>query len=293
MLNSWDNLRHLLALARGGSPDGAGRLLKVDESTVRRRLAALEKEAGAKLFERNDGSWQLTRAGTMLLRSAEQAEQAIARAEAEIDGNDPALAGTVRVGAPDGFGSMVVAPALVRLQRRAPELVIELVTDGSPPDIARREVDLQVIVQPPEGGRHRIRKLRPVTLNLFAARGYLADAVPIGNVGDLAGHPLVGYDQTSDFAEAAVRRLTASGIAISSRFICSSVFAQARAVAAGAGLALLPGYMVDPAMDLVTVLPDEVSITIDLWLLVHADVASRARVRAVADAIANGATRAK
>jgi DNA-binding transcriptional LysR family regulator len=290
-MKNWDNLRYLLALARGGSPDGAARLIKVDESTVRRRLTALEQEAGATLFERSPLAWQLTRAGTALLRSAEAAEQAIASARAALDADDPALAGTVRVGAPDGIGTMVLAPALARLRRRAPELMIELVTHGSPADLSRREVDLQLIVDPPDSGRHRIRKLRPVSLRLYAARDYLEDAPPIREIGDLVGHDFVGYDPSSDFAGTAIRHLAAFDIAVRPGFICSSVFAQARAAAAGAGLALLPDYMVAPDMALVPVLPDAVRVAIEVWLLTHADVARHARVRAVADAIAGACAR--
>jgi len=285
-MKNWDNLRYLLALARSGSPDGAARLLKVDESTVRRRLAALEQDTGAILIERGPLVWQLTRAGATVVQSAELAEQAIARAEAGLDANDPALAGSVRIGAPDGIGSMVVAPALARLRRRAPELMIELVTHGSPADLAHREVDLQLILEPPSSGRHRIRKLRPVLLKLYAARDYLAASAPIHTITDLAHHSFVGYDPSSDFAGTAIRQLALAGIAVAPGFTCSTVFAQVHALAAGAGLALLPNYMIAPGMDLVPVLPDTVSITIEIWLLTHADVAGRARVRAVADAIA-------
>jgi DNA-binding transcriptional LysR family regulator len=285
-MKNWDNLRYLLAIARGGSPEAAARLLKVDESTVRRRLSALEQDAGAVLIERGPLVWQLTRAGTSVLRSAEQVEQAIARVEAGFDANDPALAGSVRVGAPDGIGSMVIAPALARVRQRAPELMIELVTNGSPADLARREVDLQLILEPPSSGRHRIRKLRPVMLKLYGARDYLAASAPIRDVADLAHHSFIGYDPSSDFAGSAVRQLASAGISVAPGFTCSTVFAQANALAAGAGLALLPGYMITPGMDLLPVLPDAVAITIELWLLTHADVAGRARVRAVADAIA-------
>jgi DNA-binding transcriptional LysR family regulator len=287
VLKNWDNLRFLLAVVRAGSPEAAARPLRVDESTVRRRLAMLERELGGPLFERVDGLWHPTRAGLALREAAERAEQAIASGEARFDPDDPSLAGTVRVGAPDGIGAMVIAPALARLQRGAPEIRIELVTHGSPADIARREVDLLVILEPPESGRHRIRKLHAVTLRIYGARDYLAAIPPIRSLADLQNHRFIGYDPGSEYAEVAVRRLASIGIPIDSAFTCSSVFAQARAMADGAGLALLPDYMIEPDMDVTAVIPDEVAIRLDLWLLVHADVAGRARVRAVAEAIAS------
>lgn len=285
-MRNWDNLRVFLALARAGSPDGAGRTLRLDESTVRRRLAALEREIGASLIEKVEGAWRCTRAGAGLLAAAESIEGEIMAAEAQLDGADPSLAGTVRIGAPDGYGSHVVVPVLAHLQRRAPELLIELVTHGSPADISRREVDVLIATQPPDSGRFRIRRLRPVTLMMHASREYLARNGEIRSLDDLHRHRMIGYDPAADYADAAVRRLERLGVAMRPGFACSTVLGQARAASAGAGLALLPTYMVDPSLDLVPVLADEIAISLDLWLLVHADVARRGRVRAVMEAIA-------
>jgi DNA-binding transcriptional LysR family regulator len=285
-MRNWDNLRFLLALARSRTPEAAARLLKVDESTVRRRITALEEDAGVALFDRADGNWEVTRAGTLLLASAEAVEMAVASAEARLDHDDPALAGTVRIGAPDGIGSMLLAPALAGLQKRAPRLSVELVTHGSPADISRHEVDMLVILDRPESGRHRIRRMRPVTLRVYGSRDYIDAAPAIECVDDLAAHRFIGYDRGNEYAEAAVRRLAENNIPLPSGFVCSTVFAQTRAAAGGAGLALLPSYMIEPGLDLVPVLPDQFAVTLDLWLLIHSDVASRARVRAVADVIA-------
>jgi DNA-binding transcriptional LysR family regulator len=284
-MRDWDCLRFILALARQRSPEAAGRMLKVDESTVRRRVAALEKETGAALFERSEGLWQPTRAGAVLVEYAEAMEDMVASAEARLDVDDPMLAGTVRIGAPEGIGSILYAPALARLQRKWPQLMIELVAHDSPADIARREVDVLVILDPPGSGPYRIRKLRSVTLNVFGSREYLAESPPLHTVADLAAHRFIGYDPISDYAGSTVRKLADIGIAMRPGFVCSSVLGQTRAAAAGAGLALLPQYMIEDGLGLEPVLAEQVSVTVELWLLIHADVAPRARVRAVVDAL--------
>jgi len=289
--HNWDDLRFFLALVRGENLDSAARLLKVDESTVRRRIAGLERRFGVPLFERNGAVARTTRAGALLLQPAELIEEAIAAAETKIAIGGKSVAGTVRVGAPDGIGSLVLAPALARLRDEMPDMVIELVTLPRPADISKREVDIVLLLERPETGRHKIRKLQPVSLHFYVSRTYLRTHPPIVSLSDLSGHRILGYDPDSDYAEAAIRRLLDMGIAPDGGFICSSVFAQARAAAGGGGIALLPDYIVEPGLDLVPVLPNEISVILDLWLLTHADVASRARVRAVANVISRACSK--
>ena len=108
---------------------------------------------------------------------------------------------------------------------------------------------------------------------------------PIRGIGDLSGHRFVGYNSASHYAAPAVRRLTELGIFFDPHFICSSVAAQSQAMSAGAGLAFLPDYMIAPGMDAVPILPDEIAFSVELWLLIHVEMARHARVRAAADAI--------
>ena len=218
---------------------------------------------------------------------AEGIESEISDTIAQFDAHDPSLNGTVRVGAPDGYGSYVITPALARVQAAAPGIRIELVCFN----ISRREVDVLLVTDPPTAGRYRIRKLRSAKLSLYASRGYLArHGTPLSRA-DLADHTLIGYDPNSEYAHVAVRRMAQMNIAMRPGLVCSTVFAQLHAAIAGAGLAFLPTYVIEPSQALVQILPDEMHFEIDLWLMVHADIAQRARVRAVADAIFSASER--
>lgn len=285
-MHNWDNYRILLALARTGSPEAAGRMLRMDESTVRRRLNALQRETGAKLVERNGPGWRCTHAGNLLVDQAMAMEQGLREAETQLQDADPNLVGTVRVGAPEGYGSYVIAPAAARLQEAARSLSIELLCYNSPADIARREVDVLVVTEPPVTGNYRIRKLKSVPLGLYASRDYVRRNGAPHDREDLGRYSLIGYDPAAEYARSALRGLDAMRIAPRPGLMCSSVIAQQRAAIAGAGLCFLPIYMVEPAHDLVPLLADKLRLDIDLWLLVHADVSALDRVRAVIDVIA-------
>src|SRR3546814_17990315 len=95
MMN-WDSLRFFLALARAATPGQAAKTLRVDESTIRRRVAALEKEIGATLFDKINGAMRLTREGTELFNSAEAMEQTLERSVMAISGSDSSITGVVR-----------------------------------------------------------------------------------------------------------------------------------------------------------------------------------------------------
>lgn len=291
-MRNWDDLRIFLALIRSGSPHAAGRQLKIDESTVRRRLSALERDLQMQLVERAGYEWRSTRAGDMLAEQAKVIERGIAETVTRFDADEPSLVGNVRVGSPDGYASYVIMPALIDLQRRAPELLIELLCFNSPADISRREVDLLLVTEPPTSGHYRIRKLPNVALGLYGSRDYLAQNGVPQSRNDLAQHWLVGYDPSSQYARVAVSRLTALEIGMTASITCNTLFAQLRAVQMGAGLAFLPSYVVEPHLGLERLLEGEIGIEIELWLLVHADVAARGRVRATVDAIVAAAGKA-
>ena len=107
----WDNLRYFLELARSGTLAAAARRAGVEHTTVARRIQALEKQMGAALFAREAGGHRLTEAGRQLLPAVEAMETAVLgveRAAPAQAGAGPS--GLVRVGATEGFGTLILAP---------------------------------------------------------------------------------------------------------------------------------------------------------------------------------------
>ncbi|MDE2454362.1 MAG: LysR family transcriptional regulator [Burkholderiales bacterium] len=80
----WNDLKYLLALARQGSTVAAGRALKVDPSTVQRRIAELERRIGQPLVRREPTGCRLTALGESLRTQAERVEQAVLALEQQL-----------------------------------------------------------------------------------------------------------------------------------------------------------------------------------------------------------------
>ncbi len=111
---------------------------------------------------------------------------------AAASGGD-AVRGTVRVAAPEGFGSLFAAPALARVRMEHPGIALELITSTRPLSQRGSGFDLAVTIGAPGGSRIRAELLTEYALPLFAAPGYLAARPPIRTTADLEGHDLVFY----------------------------------------------------------------------------------------------------
>ena len=288
---NWDDIRIFLAVARRGQLLSAARALGVNHATVARRLTALETDLAVKLVDRRTNGSLLTPAGERLLETAERIEADMIGARTEIGGADVALAGTVRVGAPDGFGVAFLAPRLGRISERHPELTLQLVPVPRAVSLSRREADIAITVERPEHGRLIARKLVDYTLGLYASKGYLDIAGTPQTTQDLKHHALVGYVEDLVYAPA-LAYADEIDRGFRPRFEIASALGQTEAVRAGGGIGILHAFIARQDPSLVQVLPDQV-IRRAYWLVLHESARDIRRVRAVADFIAEEVERAR
>jgi DNA-binding transcriptional LysR family regulator len=279
----WDNVRIFLAVARAGQFLAAARLLRVDHATATRRITRLEQALGTKLFERRTSGCVLTQAGERFLLAAEKIEGDMLRAQTEISAQDVEVSGTVRIGAPDGFGTLFLAPRLAKLALRHPALMIQLVPLPRTFSLSNREADLAIVINRPEVGRLITRKLVDYTLHFYAAKSYVAAQGAPRDFTELAQHLQVTYVQDLLFSEALNFVPEVFGPSFR-RFECASALAQAEAVRAGAGLGILHDYASRADCDLQVVLADLV-FDRTYWIATHADTHDLMRIRVVRDFI--------
>lgn len=279
----WDHARIFLAVARTGQFLAAARQLRLDHATVGRRISALEADLGVKLFERRTTGCALTPAGERFSVAAECMEAEMLRARSDLGDAEVEVAGTVRIGAPDGFGTLFLSQRLGALIARHPRLTVQLVPLPRTFSLSKREADIAIVIDRPEEGRLHVRKLTDYTLGFYAAEAYLATHAQPHTVDDLVAHTLVTYVQDLQFA-ASLNYFPEGFEPRFRRFECAGVLGQFEAVRAGAGIGILHDYHArrDPA--LVRILP-EMRIERAYWLLTHDDTRTLARVRAVADFI--------
>ena len=281
---NWDDVRIFLAVARAGQILGAARRLELNHATVSRRIAALERALGAKLFRRLTTGSELTGEGERFLAVAERMEADMIAARAEIAGESDEIAGVVRIGAPDGFGVAFLAPRLGVLTERHPGLSIQLVPVPRSFSLSRREADIAITVERPTEGRLVAGKLVDYTLSLYASRDYLERHGAPRSVADLKRHRLIGYvpdlliSLSLDYGPEIMADWQAN-------FAVSSALGQVEAVRSGAGIGILHTFIARAHDDLVEV-PIAPAIRRGYWLVYHETVRPLRRVQAVSAFIA-------
>lgn len=278
-MQSWDDLKFFLGVARYRSLAGAARALGVNHSTVFRRLNALESRAGARLFERLPGGYVLTEAGEYLFATATRVDELIDDLNRKLTGRDYRLSGTIRLTTTDTMAESFLHPHLREFQRLYPDIVLELVTDNVFYDLSRREADvaLRPTDDPPQ---HLVgRKLATVGWAVYGSSDYLREHGAPRQTPDLARHAIICGDG-SLAGVPSVRWLRAQTPESAIVYRASSFAAQCAAAKAGCGLALLPCVLADPAAELKRVLGPIKSLATGLWLLTHPDLRDTARIRA-------------
>ncbi|MFL6674314.1 MAG: LysR family transcriptional regulator [Massilia sp.] len=278
-LPEWTDLRFFLELARAGTLSGASRRLDVEHTTVARRIDRLEAQLATTLFDRSREGYELTEMGQALLPHAEAMEGAALAAAEQLGGSEVAVNGIVRLGVPEVFAVKVVAPLLAGLLATYPDLSIDLLALPSFANLANREADLGVMLDPPSTGRYMVTRLAAFRFYLYASPEYLARRAPIRERADLVNHDFVDYVQDR-LASRGLSYLNEFGFTPRRRMCCSGMTAQIEATASGLGLMMAPPYAVADNPRLVRVL-DGFSAERSYWLAAPADLYRLQRVRAV------------
>jgi DNA-binding transcriptional LysR family regulator len=281
----WDDARHFLAVHRKGSLSAAAKQLGVNQSTVGRRLLTLEERLGAKLFFRTRDGYRIAPAGERLLPHAERMEDEATAITREIAGQETTLTGNVCVTAGDLVGPLVIAPLLVRLHAKYPDIDLELDTDNSLRSLSKREADIAVRIGNVAEHGVAARKVCEFGSAAYASKSYLASrGRPRGD--DWSGHDFIGFSETRHVMEARwIEEHAVKGRVV---FRGKGTLPQLVMARAGVGIAALPCYAGDAEPDLVRLTPLSQIMRASMWLVVHEDMRHAARIRACVEFLAEG-----
>lgn len=271
---NWDDARLFLAVCRAGSFTKAATELGVKQSTISRRIAALEEDLGAPLFERKTHS-TLTPLGSRLATKAEAIEAAVQGFLDEAGAHDARVEGQVRVALSEGLAIHVIMPkVLPELRRRHPGLLLELVTGDDVAPLGHHEAELALRFVRPASGDLVSKRIARMSTAVLAHRTWLEhDLDALEWVGiDLA--PLRVPEQA--WLQAHVPKAPS--------LVTRSYVSQIEAVRRGLGVALIPRALLQIDPDLVELdlgLPPGPQL--DLWLVTPRALRAVPRIRAVWD----------
>ena len=279
----WNDLRYFLSVAERGSTLAAGRALRVSQTTVARRIAALEEAVKLSLFDRRAAGYALTPDGEALLRHARQvaasAEQFSQVAAAQARDHS----GMVRFTTQEIFAVTLLAPMLKELHDRHPEIVIEIDTQQQLLELGDGEADIALRSTAQEQPAGIVgRRVCIDDWTLYCSRDYAErNGVPRSRKA-LKQHAIVGGGGGKLWLnyEAWLRSL---GLVDRVAMHQSTATGLLSAVRSGFGLAVLPCVVADAEPDLLRCLPPRQDHQRSLWLLTHERVRQTPRVRLVID----------
>lgn len=269
----WDDLRFFAELVRQGNLSATARRLRIDHSTVARRIDSLERALNMKLFDRLPRGYVLTAEGERIAERVGVLEEAVFSIQ-RLQGGEAAIEGRVRISAPPAFASLWLVPRLATLMRDHPGLVLDVIGATAAASLARREADIALRLSRPTNGALKARKLGRLRYGIYGACTYL-DEVAEEDRGFLA------YDEALEASpqQRWLRKIT-QGRPVG--MLTNDLVSLISATRAGMGLAALPHLLVEEAKDLRCVAESE-EATREMWLIYHPDIGRSARIRVVID----------
>jgi DNA-binding transcriptional LysR family regulator len=280
---SWEELRSVLAIGRARRLVAAAQALRLDHSTLFRRLKALEARLATRLFDRTEGGYAPTEAGERLIAAALRIEAELLTVERDLAGHDIRLSGMLRVTASETLAYRLLTPELARFRTAHPGITVELILDNRALDLGRREADIALRALRPAEPELFGRKLADIA---WAVYGRAGDPAP-ARIEDLGDHPVIGWAEGAGAAGTAAW-LAAAVPPGAIAYRTSSLVNQLVAAKAGIGLAILPCYLADPEPELRRLFPPIPVLSRELWLITHADLRRTARIRAFMELVGDG-----
>jgi DNA-binding transcriptional LysR family regulator len=269
---SWDDLKILLAIARCGSLNAAATDLKTSQSTVSRRLAALEADLGVRLFERTSDGVKPTEVALELIPEARRMEETATSVSTMLRNRDKRCVGRVRVALEDALAIHLVMPSVPRLLEENPGLELELLPSVAMVDLTRHEADLALRFAKPTRGDLHARRVATIGFGVF---GREPNALPFDEC------RWVGWDASHAHlpdAEWLSRTYPAALIGLR----VSNMVSLVNAVANGAGIGLLP-IALGTRLDLCLLASPSDAPAMPLWLVGHVAHRKVARIRRVSE----------
>lgn len=279
----WNDLRYFLAVAREGSTGAAARALRVDQSTVHRRLAALEKSIGCVLVERQLTGYRLTKNGEALLENARAVENAVDGLQRRRLTLDDKTVGHVRVTSLVTVGHRILRSGLVdRFHAAHPGITVEMIMGQRVLDLAKGEAEIAIRGGGPGNGALIGKKIAELPWGIYANRTFIKRHGKPAGENDLDRFMLITFvDEIEDLPAARWLRSRAPRARVAAR--CSNIPSVHLAVKSGAGLAALPAVHAADDRDLVCVLGPIPELNYPMFLYAHKELRRLPRVGTVFD----------
>lgn len=299
----WSDLRYALAIGRLGSVAAAARQLGVNATTVQRRLDALERRLGARLFERARSGYQATEAGLVVVEQARRMADQADEIERRVLGRDRELTGPLRVTSAFVVMEYLLPQPLADFARAYPGIEVEVVENAFLADLSRRsaesagtrtrlEADVALRLSASVAEHLVGRRLGMTECRVYALRGApgLPQApTPLPQL--VREAPWIAFER--DASSRVYDRWMRSHLAGAQVRLRVDIFnAMVAMLRTGIGIGLLPTFMEARHPELVPVSDPVPELAQPVWMLTHPDLRETARVRVFMQQVGDAVSKA-
>ncbi len=263
----WDDMRIFLALCRDGSLAAAGKSLGVNHTTVARRIRALEKNIGTRLFDKSNDGFAMTQSAENMYSHALKMEENAHAIDRDVFGQDAELRGSLKLTVSHDFASNVIVPKLQEFRVTYPCIDLDVLTTKGLIDLAAREADIAVRLtnKPPD---YLIgREVLPMRHGVYTTTRYLKRATTSTDIILFRGD-----DERPPWVE---EHFQSSRVALR----VDDVSTMIAAIRNHMGIARIPCYIGDADKRVRRLDLRLTPSTWGVWVLSHVDLRSTARVR--------------
>ncbi len=284
----WDKLRVFHAAAEAGSFTHAAERLNLSQSAISRQVSALEYDVGVPLFNRHARGLVLTEQGEMLYRTAHDVLMRLETIKSQLTEAKQTPSGVLRVTTTVGLGAGWLTARLTQFLDLFPDIQIQLILANEELDLTMRQADCAIRLRQPQQPDLIQRRLFTVHFHLYASAGYIEKHGKPETMEDLQRHRIVTFgvpvpahlselnwlETVGDFSDAGRRVATLQ---------INDILSIRRAVEAGAGIAMLPDYVVGKDSGLVQLLPETEVPSFDTYFAYPEAMKNQAKLRVFRD----------
>ncbi|MEL6782613.1 MAG: LysR family transcriptional regulator [Pseudomonadota bacterium] len=248
------------------------------------RIRALEDSLNATLFHRHARGLILTEQGELLFDATSAMNKRLDAASARIRDSEEEVFGDLRVTTTIGFGTLWLAPRLVKLYEQYPDLRVDLMLEERVLDLPMREADVAIRMKEPSQADLIRKRLMSVKMQVFATQDYLDENGVPDEPEDVSMHRLicqsVNATQVGASASLAQHLMTYN---VRSLLTVNNYFGVLQAVLQDLGLGILPDYVSLDEDRLIRVLPEIESADVPVFLAYPEELRQSKRIAAFRD----------
>jgi DNA-binding transcriptional LysR family regulator len=268
----WSDIQVLASFAATNDVTAAARHLRMDETTVSRRIRRLSAALNLALVEVRERKLILTEAGRMLAQAAQPMAEAALGLSRIVERQALGPKGLVRITAIRAIFGRIILPGIARFRESFPDIELELIGDTRNLSLTQREADVAIRLALPTGNHLITRHLADIGFAVYAPAGI-----------DPASAPWLGYNEAfGHLPEAQWLEAQRAGQPIILR--ANGIEMLVKAMQLGLGKTVLPCFVGDCEPGLMRLTPAPV-LKREVWIAVHEEDRRTARIRAVMDLV--------